>query len=52
MVKIDVTFDEKTMSIFQNFIGKKLKNIKQTLLYILLLYMEYWAYILINLYIK
>lgn len=28
MVKIDVTFDEKTMNIFQNFIGKKFEKYK------------------------
>lgn len=28
MVKIDITFDEKTMNIFQNFIGKKFEKYK------------------------
>ena len=28
MVKIDITFDEKTMSIFQGFIGKKFEKYK------------------------
>ena len=28
MVKIDVTFDEQTMNLFQNFIGKKFEKYK------------------------